>query len=91
MKFEWNPDKATLNLHKHHVSFPEAATVFSDPLSVTYPDPDHSVGEERYLLIGRSHRYQILVVAHTYRQETVRIISARKATKRESQFYEHGK
>ncbi len=91
MKFEWNPNKAELNQQKHQVSFQEAATVFSDPLSVTFPDPDHSLGEERYLIIGMSHHHQILVVAHTYRTETIRIISARGATKRERKFYEPGK
>ncbi|MBN3899668.1 MAG: BrnT family toxin [Nostoc sp. NOS(2021)] len=50
MEFEWNPDKAALNLEKHSISFPEAATVFNDPLSVTFPDPDHSIGESRYII-----------------------------------------
>ncbi len=91
MKFEWNLNKAELNRQKHQISFQEAATVFSDPLSVTFPDPGHSIGEERYLIIGMSHHLQILVVAHIYKVETIRIISAREATKRERKFYEQGK
>jgi uncharacterized protein len=88
MEFEWNPDKAVLNLEKHGISFLEAATVFNDPLSVTFPDPDHSIGESRYIIIGVSRFGQLLVVAHTDRGEKVRIISARKATRQEKKFYE---
>lgn len=65
MEFEWNPDKAIINLEKHGVSFPEAATVFNDPLSVTFPDPNHSIGESRYVIIGISRYRQFLIVAHT--------------------------
>lgn len=90
MEFEWNPDKAKLNLEKHGVSFQEAATVFNDPLSVTFPDPDHSTGENRYVIIGISRFGQLLVVAHTDRGDKVRIISARKATRQERRFYEEG-
>lgn len=90
MEFEWNPDKAALNLEKHDISFQEAATVFNDPLSVTFPDPDHSVGESRYIIIGISRFRQLLVVAHTDRKEKVRIIGARKATRQEKRFYEEG-
>ncbi len=75
---------------KHGISFDEAATVFEDTLSVTYPDPDHSEQEECYLIIGISSQYQVLVISHTYRSEIIRIISARRATKRERRFYEHG-
>jgi uncharacterized DUF497 family protein len=88
MEFEWNPVKATLNLKKHGVSFQEAATVFNDPLSTTFPDPDHSIGENRYVIVGVSQLGQLLVVAHTDRGEKVRIISARKATRQERKFYE---
>jgi uncharacterized protein len=88
MEFEWNPDKAALNLEKHGISFLEAATVFNDPLSVTFPDPNHSIGESRYIIIGVSRFGQLLVVAHTDRGEKVRIISARKATRQEKKFYE---
>ncbi|MBE9145223.1 BrnT family toxin [Planktothrix mougeotii] len=90
MKFEWNPDKAARNLEKHGVSFQEAVTVFNDPLSVTFPDPNHSIGESRYIIIGISRFGQILIVAHTDRLERVRIISARKATRQEQRFYEQG-
>ncbi|AFZ28701.1 protein of unknown function DUF497 [Gloeocapsa sp. PCC 7428] len=90
MEFEWNLDKAALNLEKHSVSFQEAATVFDDPLSVTFPDPDHSLGESRYVIIGVSRFGQLLVVAHTDRGKNVRIISARKATRQERRFYEQG-
>jgi Uncharacterized protein conserved in bacteria len=90
MEFEWNPDKATGNLEKHGVSFQEAVTVFNDPLSVTFPDPNHSIGESRYIIIGISRFGQLLIVAHTDRLERVRIISARKATRQEQRFYEQG-
>lgn len=90
MEFEWNPDKAVLNVEKHSVSFQEAATVFNDPLSATFPDPNHSIGESRYVIIGISRFGQLLVVAHTDRGEKTRIISARKATRQEKRFYEQG-
>ncbi|MEA5554386.1 BrnT family toxin [Anabaena cylindrica UHCC 0172] len=90
MEFEWNPNKAELNFEKHGVSFQEAATTFNDPLSVTFPDPDHSIGESRYVIIGISRFGQILVVAHTDRGDKIRIISARKATRKERKFYEEG-
>lgn len=90
MEFEWNPSKAELNIEKHGVSFQEAATIFNDPLSITFPDPDHSIGENRYVIIGTSRFGQLLVVAHTDRGEKVRIISARKATRQEKRFYEEG-
>ncbi|HEX4959411.1 MAG TPA: BrnT family toxin [Thermoanaerobaculia bacterium] len=63
--FEWDEEKARTNLLKHHVSFEEAKTVFGDPLSVTIGDPDHSIGEDRYVDIGRSTGDQILVVVYT--------------------------
>lgn len=88
MQFEWNPDKAALNLKKHGVSFDEAATVFNDSLSVTFPDSDHSYGEERYVIIGVSNVNRLLIVAHTDRADRVRLISARKATRFERRFYE---
>ncbi len=88
MEFEWNPNKAALNFEKHGISFQEAATTFKDPLSVTFPDPDHSIGESRYIIIGISRFGQILVVAHTDREDKIRIITARKATRQERKFYE---
>ncbi|MFM5892322.1 MAG: BrnT family toxin [Dolichospermum sp.] len=90
MQFEWNPDKANSNLKKHGVSFSEASTVFNDPLSITFPDPDHSYGEERYVIIGVSSASRILIVPHTDRADRVRIISAREATRNERRFYEDG-
>ncbi|MBW4472212.1 MAG: BrnT family toxin [Stenomitos rutilans HA7619-LM2] len=88
MKFEWNPYKAESNAKKHGVKFEEASTVFNDSLSVTFPDPDHSVGENRYVIIGVSRFGQLLIVAHTDRGEKVRITSARKANRQERRFYE---
>jgi uncharacterized protein len=90
MQFEWNPDKANLNLKKHGVSFNEASTVFNDPLSVTFPDLDHSDGEARYVIIGLSRDGRLLIVNHTDRADRVRIISAREATRNERRFYEDG-
>jgi uncharacterized DUF497 family protein len=90
MKFEWDPNKAASNLRKHEVSFTEAATAFGDFLSVTFPDPDHSIDEDRYITIGLSHQGRILIISHTDRNDTIRIISARKATSFERRFYEKG-
>lgn len=90
MEFEWNPNKAVNNLKKHNISFQEATTVFDDPLSVTFPDPDHSIGENRYVIIGMSGAGQLLVVSHTDREDQTRIISARRATRQERRFYEEG-
>jgi uncharacterized protein len=89
--FEWDPRKEAQNRRKHGVSFREAATVFGDPLSTEFPDPDHSQDEERYIIIGMSQRGRILVVAHTEEQDTIRIISARRATRHERRFYEEEK
>ena len=86
--FEWDPRKADANLRKHRVSFEEACTAFGDPLSLTVPDPDHSSGEIRFLLLGISSRDRLLVVAHTERGERIRIISARRATRPERRAYE---
>lgn len=90
MPFDWDPDKAAENLRRHRVSFEEAATVFRDPLSWTFPDPEHSEGEERYLDIGHSERGRLLIVSYTERQGQVRIISARLATRKERRSYEEG-
>ena len=91
MILEWDPEKAAANFTKHGVEFHEAGTVLDDPLSTTYPDPDHSLDEKRYLTIGASRSGRILVVAHTDRGEAVRLISARAATLTERRFYEQGK
>ena len=90
MEFEWNPDKATINLRKHNISFHEASTVFGDSLSMTFPDPDHSIEEDRYVIIGMSESGKLLVVSHTDRENRTRIISARRATRQERRFYEEG-
>ena len=90
MRIEWDPKKARSNLRKHKVSFEEAATAVSDPLSITGVDPDHSMNEERYVTFGTSVRGRLLVVAHTEEHETIRIISARLASKREQKLYEEG-
>ncbi len=83
MKFEWDPNKAISNLRKHKISFDEASTALSDPMAATGVDPDHSIGEFRHITFGISERGRLLVVAHTEQSETVRIISARLASKRE--------
>lgn len=88
MNFEWNTGKADKNTRKHGVSFQEALTVFQDALSLTYPDTDHSTDEDRYLIIGLSSFGNVLVITHTFRNDNIRIISARKATKKERHFYE---
>jgi uncharacterized DUF497 family protein len=88
VKFTWDPNKAAENLKAHAVDFREAATVFDDLLSATFPDIDHSVGERRFLIIGISALGRILVVSHTETGDTIRIISARSATRRERRFYE---
>ncbi|PZO43840.1 MAG: hypothetical protein DCF19_04215 [Pseudanabaena frigida] len=90
MQFERNPDKAALNLKKHGASFDEAATVFNDSLSVTFPDSDHSYSVERYVIIGLSSANRLLIVAHTDRADRVRLISAREATRFEQRFYKDG-
>ena len=90
LEFEWDPAKEQSNIRKHGVSFHEGGTVFGDPLSWTFPDPDHSVGEERFLTIGISSQGRTLVVSHTDRGIKTRIISARPATPRERRDYEKG-
>jgi hypothetical protein len=88
VRFEWNAQKAAANLRKHGVSFHEAASVFFDPLSATGDDPDHSVDERRFVTFGMSSSGHFLVVAHTVHDETVRIITARLATRAERGIYE---
>jgi len=90
LNFEWDEEKAKANLKNHRVSFEEATTVFSDPFSITIPDPDHSTEEERYIDIGNSDRGRVLVVVYTERETTIRIISCRKATPTERRRYEEG-
>jgi uncharacterized protein len=88
VRFEWDSEKAAESLRKHGVSFDEAATVFFDPLSMTIPDPEHSIGERRFITMGGSSTGRVLVVAHTERGSTIRIISARSASASERKRYE---
>jgi len=87
-KFEWDAGKAELNLRKHRASFEEAETAILDELSKTSPDPNHSFVESRFITVGVSARRRLLVVSYTHRGDSIRIISARTATKREREFYE---
>lgn len=88
MQFEWDAEKAAANLAKHGVPFDEASTVFGDPLAGTVLDPRHSTEELRFVTIGLSTTHRLLVVAHSDRDDRVRIISARRATRRERREYE---
>lgn len=90
MEFEWDPRKSDINLKKHGVSFHEASTVFGDPLSITFNDPDHSIGEHRLLTFGYSRMNQLLAVVHTERHGKTRIISARRVIRQERKIYEDG-
>ncbi|NCR41489.1 MAG: BrnT family toxin [Microcystis aeruginosa W13-11] len=90
MQFEWNKNKAVNNLSKHGVSFEEAKTIFDDPLYVDFYDPDHSEGEERYLIVGESDRGRLLIVSYTEKGDAVRLISAREVTRTEREAYEEG-
>ena len=88
MIYEWDPKKARANLRKHRVSFEEAATVFLDPLAITYPDPDHSDEEFREITVGHSAKLGVIFLSHTQRGNRIRIIGARKATRWERKHYE---
>lgn len=90
MQFEWDPKKAALNLHKHGVPFHEATTALQDDLSLTGDDPDHSQYEERFITFGVSNTGRVLVISHTERDNGIRIISARAATRSERRLYEEG-
>ncbi len=86
--FEWDPNKAAQNLRKHSVTFEEAATVFRDDLSITVPDPDHSMEEDRFITVGLSSQNRLLIVSHVERDDCIRITSARQLTPRERRQYE---
>jgi len=88
MQFKWDREKARKNLKKHKVTFEEAMTVFYDPLSATFDDPDHSIDEDRFITIGYSSRSNLIVVSHTERGKTIRIISARLTTAHERKRHE---
>lgn len=90
MKFDWDHEKAIENLAKHGVSFDEAVSVFNDALAISYPDPDHSEGEWRFVTFGHSSDARLLVVSHTERGDTLHVISARVATRSERRVYEEG-
>lgn len=88
LTFEWDEKKAAENLRKHQISFREGATIFNDPLIATMLDPDHSEAEDRYLSLGHSSQGHLLVVSYTQRQDNIRLISCRKATRKERKKYE---
>jgi uncharacterized DUF497 family protein len=88
IQFEWDKAKAKQNLKKHGVSFEEASTVLYDPLSASFDDPDHSIGEFRQITVGYSSRGRLLVVSHAEREKNIRIISARPATAHERKRHE---
>ena len=88
MRFEWDETKARSNLTKHGVSFAEASTVFGDPNSITIADPLHSTTEDRFVILGLSYAEKLMVVVHTERGENIRIISARRASRKERHTYE---
>lgn len=88
MRFEWDSKKATENVKRHRVSFEEAVTVFYDPLTATFEDPDHSDDERRVITVGYSVRARLLVVCHVERGAATRLISARRATARERKRHE---
>ena len=88
MNFDWDQNKSASNEKKHGVTFHEAATIFSDPLAVTFSDPDHSEMEYRYLTFGSSRFQRLLVVSHSDADDEVRIISAREMTRNERKIYE---
>ncbi|MCG8380603.1 MAG: BrnT family toxin [Gammaproteobacteria bacterium] len=92
IEFEWDPTKSQSNLRKHGVSFEEAKSVFYDEYAIQFDDEDNSEEEERFLMLGLSNELRVLIVAHCDRQsgEVIRIISARKATKKERKFYRGG-
>ena len=90
MKFDWDSRKAEINLRKHGVSFDEAASIFLDSLALSGPDPDHSIGESRYITFGISRLGRLLSVSHTYSPGVIRIIMARRMTRGERKTYEEG-
>lgn len=90
MRFAWDPVKAAENFAKHGVSFDDATTVFGDPLSATAPDPDHSFDEERFVTFGTSSGGRHLAIAYAERDDTIRIVSARRVTLRERKVHEEG-
>lgn len=90
LTFEWHAAKAKANIKKHNVSFDEAKTIFGDPFLLTFPDEEHSESEVRFINIGRTPKGKVLVVIHTEREGSIRIISSRTATASERNSYEEG-
>ena len=90
IRFTWDPTKATSNIQKHGISFEEAVSVFGDPLSETFDDPDHSDDEQRFIIVGRSRNGRLLFVSHADYGEIIRLISARPLTSAETRAYEQG-
>jgi uncharacterized DUF497 family protein len=90
MEFEWDNRKGEENARKHDVTFQEAASIFGDPLAITFADPDHSTNEERYITFGQSLKQRLIMVSHTQRGGRTRIISARPVGSRERRIYEDG-
>ena len=90
MIYEWDPKKAKANLRKHKIPFEEAATVFLDPLAITFPDPDHSDEEDREITIGLTTKRRVVFVSHCPRGDRTRIIGARRASQKEGKQYEEG-
>ena len=91
LRFEWDPNKNEVNKKKHGLSFETAKEVFYDEFGILFDDPDHSIDEDRFLIIGSIKTEQICIVSHCYRDDDrIRIISARKATKAEKQVYQEG-
>lgn len=88
MEFEWHESKANINERKHGVSFQEAVSCFYDNQQIAFYDPDHSEEEDREIMLGHSQQGRLILVVYTLRESTIRLISARKATKREAQEYE---
>lgn len=88
MNFEWNEEKSAANVAKHGVAFDEAKTIFDDPLYIEFYDPDHSEDEDRFIMIGQSAQNRLLVVSYTDRNDRIRLISAREATRMEKKAYE---
>ena len=90
MKYEWDQEKAANNLKKHGISFSEATSVFGDPFAITFDDPDHSIGEQRFLTFGMTQTGTLVIVSHTETQDGIRIISACPMNKQEKTIYENG-
>lgn len=89
IRFEWDENKDKINQRKHGISFDEAKTVFYDEYAILFDDPEHSEDEDRFLIIGTTKKERICIVSHCYRghENTIRIISARKATRNEKNIY----